>query len=494
MKRLGRRAWLTWSVGACAYAVALFHRTSLDVASIPAEHRLNIGAQALASFAFVQLGVYLVMQIPSGVLADRVGPRRMLSAGLVVMAAGGVLFGLATAPGAALVARALVGLGDACIFLNVLRLAQNWFPARRYALMAAMTGLAGGVGQLVSAAPLRLALSGIGWEPTFVGAGLFTAALGVIAWLVVRDGPGGRHPNAPARPVAAFVPATPSAPGPRAAGATSRQRGLPPAQVSDPPSGPRAALVGALGERGTRVAMWAAFALNAPLMVLATLWGYPWLVEGQGVSAQEATLLMSGVVVANLALAPLMGWLAGRFPQRKAALVVGTGSLVVAVWCMALIWPGGRLPAVALGAVLLVTALAGAGALVAFDIARAANPAGRGGAASGLVNTAGFGAATAASFVAGVILQHLGTGPGAFRVAFAPMVGAMALGVAACAVVQHRPKRPGPPAGVAAAPRRASGAWAGGLAASPRPAVVAVTVDACHSPVGAGAGEASGDE
>lgn len=453
----GRRAWMTWLVGALAYAVALFHRTSLDVASIPAEHRLGVGAQTLASFAFVQLGVYLAMQIPSGMLADRIGPRRMLSGGLLTMAAGATVFGFATAAGTALVSRALIGLGDACIFLNVLRLAQNWFPARRYALMAAMTGLAGGVGQLVSAFPLRLALSGLGWVQTFVGAGIITAALGAVAWLVVRDQP---STPVPGKPVSGnvvrgnvvrgnVVPGN-LVPGNLVGGKLVAGR---PVAGKSPPAAPsgtgtRGALSGAFGTRGTRVAMWAAFALNAPLMVLATLWGYPWLVQGQGVSAPEATLLLSGLVVANLTLAPVMGWLAGRFPARRATLVVAAGSLIVAVWGMALLWPGGRLPAVALGAVLLVTALSGAAALVAFDIARAANPSGRGGAASGLVNTAGFGAATAASFVAGVILQHLGHGPNAFRVAFAPMVGAMAFGVAASAVVQWRSKGASGQAGI----------------------------------------------
>lgn len=433
---------MTWLVGALAYAVALFHRTSLDVASIPAEHRLGVGAQTLASFAFVQLGVYLAMQIPSGMLADRIGPRRMLSGGLLTMAAGATVFGFATAAGTALVSRALIGLGDACIFLNVLRLAQNWFPARRYALMAAMTGLAGGIGQLVSAFPLRLALSSLGWVQTFVGAGVITAALGAVAWLVVRDQP---STPVPGKPLPGNV-----VPGNLVRGNLLRGNLVagksPPAAPSG--TGTRGALSGAFGTRGTRVAMWAAFALNAPLMVLATLWGYPWLVQGQGVSAPEATLLLSGLVVANLTLAPVMGWLAGRFPAHRATLVVAAGSLIVAVWGMALLWPGGRLPAVALGTVLLVTALSGAAALVAFDIARAANPSGRGGAASGLVNTAGFGAATAASFVAGVILQHLGHGPNAFRVAFAPMVGAMAFGVAASAVVQWRSKGASGQAGI----------------------------------------------
>lgn len=405
-----RRAWVVWAVAALAYVVALFHRTSLDVASLAAEHHLGVGAQALAGFTVVQLGVYLVMQVPSGVLADRVGPRRMLTAGLGAMAGGAVLFGAATSPGAGLAARALVGLGDACIFLNVLRLAQNWFPPRRYALMAALTGLAGGAGLLASAEPLRLALSGWGWAPTFAGSGVLTAALAATVWSVVRDSPHRRE-----------VPGEASRPA-EGRSAVHLQQYLGAAAVSP----------------GTRVALWGAFALNAPFMVLATLWGYPWLVEGQGAGRQAATLLISAMIVANLALAPVMGLHAGAFPDRRPALMLGASLLALSAWVLALAWPGGRLPFLLLVVVMGATALSGAGALVSFDLARASNLPANGGAAAGLVNTAGFGSATLASYAAGLILQHAGTGPEAFRLAFAPMVAVMAFGLIGCASALRR--------------------------------------------------------
>ena len=80
--------------------------------------------------------------------------------------------------GPAIAGRALVGAGDACMFLNVLRVAAHWLPPHRYALATALTGVAGSIGQLMTTAPLSAALGDLGWTPTFAASGLLTVTNG----------------------------------------------------------------------------------------------------------------------------------------------------------------------------------------------------------------------------------------------------------------------------------------------------------------------------
>lgn len=82
-------------------------------------------------FSVVQLGVYAAMQIPAGVLLDRFGSTRMVICGAVLMGLGQLLFAVATGMGVALLARILLGLGDAVTFVSVLRLVVLWFPPGR---------------------------------------------------------------------------------------------------------------------------------------------------------------------------------------------------------------------------------------------------------------------------------------------------------------------------------------------------------------------------
>src|SRR4051794_41932438 len=101
----------------------------LGVAAFEAERRYHVGAGALSAFTAVQLGVYLAMQVPVGLAADRIGPRRSLAAGMGAIAAGEGIFALSGAPRAGPAGRGVIGPGGAVGFVHVLRLAHTGFQA-----------------------------------------------------------------------------------------------------------------------------------------------------------------------------------------------------------------------------------------------------------------------------------------------------------------------------------------------------------------------------
>src|SRR5579859_7056846 len=159
----GRGAWLAWGIGVTVYVLAVIHRTSLGVAGVDAAARFGINASALSTFSILQVLVYAGMQIPVGLLVDRHGPRRILSAGLVLLTAGQLGFALATSFTPALLARGVLGCGDAMTFVSVLRIGSRWFPIFRNPFIAQLTGLVGTVGNLVSTLVLSQVLHSAGW-------------------------------------------------------------------------------------------------------------------------------------------------------------------------------------------------------------------------------------------------------------------------------------------------------------------------------------------
>jgi MFS family permease len=378
-------AWRMWALAAAFYLVAIFHRMSLGVASLDAAERFGVAASTIALLTTVQLGVYLAMQIPAGLLADRLGPRRSLTLGLLTMGVGELLFAVSPSIGPAIVGRALVGAGDACMFLNVLRVAAHWLPERHYALAAALTAACGAFGQLLSTAPLSAALSGLGWTPTFAASGVLTAALAYFAVSRIKDRPSAR---------------------------------------SQPPILP--ALRTAWRSPATRHGLWVHFALNAPFITLTGLWAYPYLVEGQGVPPSTAAMLVALAVVTFGVAAPVLGAVAGRRPHTTGALASGIAVLTAAgLGCM-LGWPGGHPPLALIAAVLALAGLAGAGSMLAFDLAREG-----GGSASGMVNIGGFGAAIVGQAAIGLLVSiHLD-----YRFALTPLLALAAWG--AVQTVRH---------------------------------------------------------
>src|SRR3954471_2476144 len=161
----------------------------LGVAAFEAERRYHVGAGALSAFTAVQLGVYLAMQVPVGLAADRIGPRRSLAAGMAAIAVGEAVFALSGTLPAGLIGRALIGLGDAFIFVNVLRVAHTWFPPRRAAPLTALTSLLGALGQLLTTVPAHLALDGLGCPATSPAPPPVTARLAAGALRVVHATP-----------------------------------------------------------------------------------------------------------------------------------------------------------------------------------------------------------------------------------------------------------------------------------------------------------------
>jgi MFS family permease len=380
-----RRAWLTWAVAVGAYFLAVFHRSSLGVASLDAERRFHVGPSLLATFVAAQLGLYAAMQIPSGAMADRFGPRRMLTVAVVFLATGEALFGLGHGIATALVGRAMVGIGDGLVFLNVLRLVQNWFPASRYGLLTALTALTGAVGQLVSTVPLRLSLSHLGWVATFTLSASVTAVIAVVVGLLLRDRPddGLRLPLRH----------------------TSSMRG---------------AVRHAMQTTGTWRGTWAHFALTGPFVVFTALWGYPFLVRAQHYSGRSASFILGLVVLSAALSAPFVGLLTVRAPHARPWVVTGSGVLLIVSWVVELGWGTGRVPAALLAAVVISTGIGASASVIAFDLAREANPPERGGAATGVVNIGGFACAVLCDLVIGGLLAGGGGGhdPARYRSAF----------------------------------------------------------------------------
>lgn len=404
---LSRRAWAVWGLAASFYLAALFHRMSLGVASLDAQERFGLSAGTVAALSALQLGLYLLWTIPAGLAADRIGPRRALTIGLVLMAVGETAFGVAASAPLALGGRAVVGIGDAFMFLSVLRIAQNWFPARRYPLLASLTGLAGAIGQVGTTVPLGAALEGIGWTATFAGSGALTAALAVLCMRGVHDRPAG------------------------AAGAT----GASAADAKRVPVG--ATLRAAWARPATRRAFWSHFALMGPFVAITALWGYPWLVRAQDLAPGTARAWLMLCVVAFGVSAPAFGALAARGPAVRDGLLRWSAVALAAAWSAALLWPGGHPPPPVILLALVLTGLSGACAMLSFDVARAGNPSEHAGAASGLANTGGFTAAVATQLAAAAVLHVADVSIG---VALLPMLGL--LGLAAVRVVRGGGQRP----------------------------------------------------
>ncbi|MFD7094554.1 MFS transporter [Streptomyces xanthophaeus] len=389
----GRRAVAVWGIGVAVYFVAVIFRTSLGVAGLDAADRFHVNASALATFSLLQLLVYAGMQIPVGLMVDRLGTKKVLTMGAVLFTAGQLGFALSPSYGMALAARALLGCGDAMTFISVLRLGTRWFPARRAPLMAQLAGLVGMAGNLVSTLVLAPVLHGVGWTAAFAGSAVAGLVVLVPLVLFLRDHPEGHGPASLPRGGGGFV---------------------------------RRQIKESWSEPGTRLGLWVHFTTQFPAMVFLLLWGMPFLVEAQGLSRTTAGGLLTLVVASNMALGLVYGQVVGRRQSSRIPLALGTVALTALLWAAVLVYPGDRAPMWLLVTLCLVLGSCGPASMIGFDFARPANPAERQGTASGITNMGGFLASMTTLLAVGILLDATGDD---YRIAFSTVFVLEALGI-----------------------------------------------------------------
>ena len=389
--------WVVWSVALAAYIVGVMHRTSFGVAGLDAAQRFHAGPAALSGFVVLQLLVYAALQVPVGLLLDRFGGRVLVAVGALTMATGQLVLALATTLPLAVTARVLIGTGDALTFISVLSVVTAWFPPRRVPVMSQLTGLVGQLGQVLSAVPLAALLHGPGWTTAFLCAAGLGVFVGLAVLVVVRDRPPGAPPPPPA-----------ASPG-------EVLRGLRTSWF----------------EPGTRLGLWTHLGTQFCGTVFGLLWGVPYLVAGQGMTAGQASALLTLLVVVGILAGPLFGEFAARHPMRRSLLVLTVIAGHALVWAAVLLVPPPA-PRWLLVVLVIVIGTGGPGSMIGFDFARTFNPRSRQGAAVGIVNVGGFVASLLVAWAIGVVLSRAGGyTPEAFRAAWTVQYAVWAFAVVA---------------------------------------------------------------
>ena len=430
----GSRAWLIWGVGVAAYVLAVTNRSSLSAVGVDAAERFDADAATLSLFAVVQLAVYGGMQIPIGVLLDRYGARPIMTIGMILMAVGQLTMALSPSVGVAILARMLLGAGDAAIFPGVLRLIATWFPAQRGPLMVQFTGIVGQTGQLVALIPLAALLHATSWTITFGSVAGLGVLFAVLVALLIRNHPPDRDEDVSVDTSTGAIRVVTSS--------------------VDTGVGIRAAWA----HPGTRLAFWSHFTAPFAGTAFVLLWGMPFLTAGEGRTTAEAATIMSTYVVVGMVLGPVMGEISRRIPHlRSKALVLPAVVVQAVAWIAVIAFPGPA-PLWLLFALAFALAMGGPASMIAFDHARTHNPSHRLSTATGVTNAGGFLAALIAILMIGLALDLQGAGTpatytlDAFRIAFLTQVPLWLLGTAFIVVERKRtrirlgmdpPRKPG---------------------------------------------------
>ena len=361
-----------WSIPALLFLIAFLHRAAPGVIAKDIMQAFNATGAIVGLLSATYFYAYAGFMVPTGLLIDSLGPRRVIAGGSAVMGLGSLAMGVAATPVVLFSGRFLVGLGATVTFIGALKIAANWFPPTHFGTLSAVTATVGILGGLISTAPLAALVAWVSWRGAFAIIGLVTVAGALLCFLVVRDHPPGDHEAAGPVPTLAAV---------------------------------LGGMVQVFGNRHTWPPFLGFFFLYAAIGNLF-LWSVPYLKDVYGLSTTKAAVYAAAVSVALLFSAPLTGYLSDRIVRRRKlpySVLTGVSFLL---W-LVLVGTLGALPLWGVYALFFAMGTVGGAFVLTWPIGREVNPPALAGIAVAVANLGGFiGAAVTQGPVGWVLDSH----------------------------------------------------------------------------------------
>ena len=285
------QSWLTLCLGIAFYFSGFFHRMVTAVMADQLMADFNIGAASLGNFSSFYYYSYVAVQIPTGILADYWGPRKLLTAGALLSSVGAFIFASASSIHTANIGRLIIGASMGVAWVSILKLSTRWFRPNRFALVTGLALGLGILGALTAGVPLRLLMNWFGWRSVIFGAGTITLIISLAIWILVRDDPVQKGYDSYATDLAPSIHRSKSS------------------ILSD--------LANVFKYKNTWILTIVPAALIGPVLTFAGLWGIPYLTTHYDLSPVKSATLISALLIACAIGAPVLGSLSEKTGRRK---------------------------------------------------------------------------------------------------------------------------------------------------------------------------------
>ena len=423
-----RYRWVIWGVLALAYLVVFFHRLAAGVVRQDLVNTFGISGTTFANISGTYFYAYMLMQIPSGMLADSLGARKTVTVGMLFAGIGSIIFGLAPTVTLLFVGRLFVGLGVSVVFIAILKLLSEWYFEHEFGSMSGITLFVGNMGGVIAQTPLALLVAYFTWRSTFVAIGVLTLGIAALSYLVIRNTP--KEMGLPSITEISRVQKRDAAHKPKnhdaatlgadagfetadGLGTTDGLESTGSATMDRQPGERKRptiikGLVGAL----TNWRTWPAFigftGFFGSYIVLTGTWGQSYLVDVYGMDPSAAPNYLTAAVFGLAIGGIVIGKISDRIQRRKLPMILFAG-LYVMCWAVIVFVGGGKPPAGMLFPLFFILGFSCAAFVLGWACGKEVNHPELSGIAMGIVNIGGFlGGAVLPTLIGSVFDRYVG--------------------------------------------------------------------------------------
>ena len=383
VKKLMSYRWAVWGVLVLSYVIVFFHRLAVGVVREDLVRAFDISGTTFAHLGSTYFYAYMLMQIPSGILADSLGARKTVTIGTLVAGIGSIIFGFAPTIAIAFVGRLLVGLGVSVVFIAILKIQSQWFKESEFGTMSGITSFVGNLGGMFAQTPLALLAAAITWRYSFAAIGVISLGIAALCYMIIRN-----EPKDMGLPSIAEI------------------EGRAPVQNAGKPD-----LAKSLITVVTNWKTWPSFVMFTGFfgayVSLTGTWGRSYMADVYGMSKVAAANYMTAAVLGMAIGSLVIGKVSDAMGRRKLPMLV-FGAIYVACWAVLVFFQGGQPPVAVMMPLMFVLGFTCPTFVLGWACAKEINPPQIAGISTSVVNTGGFLGAAILPPVMGSVFDRFG--------------------------------------------------------------------------------------
>lgn len=372
-KGIKLRGWLIFSIVGSAFFLGVIHRNALIIAADKLMGEFAITSTLFGYLVATYFFIYAAMQIPSGMLADYLGPRKTVTAGVTLAGVGSVLLGLSNSLHTLFISRFLIGLGSSVIFISALKLVAEWFSVREFATLSGVITIIGSFGSMTATFPFAVLVESYGWRTSFEFIGISSFVVAALSWLLIRNRPSDMGLS-------------------RTQEAQEGEKTIKPAKMhqEEVNIGILNALKLTLTNKYTWPPFFAMMLIFGPTSAFVGVISMPYLMQIHGLSREQAACVLLALTIGSTISAPIVGYLSDKvFEKRKKPFVV-LSFLYFCTWLVFLLWNGSKPPVASLYFLLFAMGFSSNSIVLTWSCAKEVNHPAIAGIATGTANSGGM--------------------------------------------------------------------------------------------------------
>lgn len=184
-KQNSKYRWVVFATVLTTYLIIVSQRTAPGLITDQLMQDFSVTASTIGLLTSIQFLAYASLQIPVGILSDRFGPNVFLIVGTLLNGLGTLMYSIAPNESVLFLARLLVGIGDATIWVNVVLILSIWFKVNEFVRLLGFAGMTGSLGFLLATVPFSAWISLTGWRVPFFTVGIILCLLTVLLYFVL---------------------------------------------------------------------------------------------------------------------------------------------------------------------------------------------------------------------------------------------------------------------------------------------------------------------